>query len=413
MEPTNNEESDDDEYSFLDVAYTQSFLVPQEALEQEGYEGEFMDGPAYKPTMAKKTEYSKQQINRLRGSKKQLLNSTCQFSIVSSNEPMKNDDSHKPYNIEESDEFQVDYEDENIIEEVSPSAHMENINKSCRSILPNNMIDKNEVSAFVNEYSFIDIRQSEVNELPVKPENTNAYSEIKGAFFEGLTNINYYLHDKGVYGLLGIKTLDLDDKNLKRMLFNKEYQYYQKENFLSEFGKIIWFTYRNNFEGLLNRKAFLKITDFHKEIALHENRKIYKSDNGWGCMIRVAQMITARVLYLLENDLKVLPIDEHHFDDDDNVTRSSVYNIKEETDKKDIKKRSVIRLFLDNFRDFDSPYSIQNFVEHAFLKDRKLPGEWYGANSASIIIEKLNTYYKPNKYLEVVVFNDRGIKEKE
>lgn len=324
MEPTNSGEFDDDEYSFIGVSHTESFLVPEDAIGSEGYEGEFMNGPKYKHTIKNNEMYTANKINRLRRNKKKLQNTIGQFSIISNNEERRHDYSPKEPIHEDSGEINFEYnEDECAIEEVSPSAHKANMSITKRSILNKPMKNKNEESNLMNEYSFIDIHDSDAAQLPVKSENTNAYSNIKGAFFEGLTNINYYLHDKGVYGLLGVKTLDFEEENLKRMLYNQEYQYYQKESFLSEFEKIIWFTYRNNFEGLLNRKKFLKITDFHKEIALHQNRKIYKSDNGWGCMIRVAQMITARVFYLLENDYKVLSIDENHFDDS-NTTKESV-----------------------------------------------------------------------------------------
>ena len=64
-------------------------------------------------------------------------------------------------------------------------------------------------------------------------------------------------------------------------------------------------------------------------------------------------------------------------------------------------------MFLDNKRDQKNylhlntpekaPFSIQNFVEHSFSLFKKEPGDWYGTNSASNILESLNTHYKPIK----------------
>ena len=60
-----------------------------------------------------------------------------------------------------------------------------------------------------------------------------------------------------------------------------------------------------------------------------------------------------------------------------------------------------------------APFSIQNFVEHSFYHFNKKPGEWYGTNSAANVLESLNSHYKPIPKLEIVVFNDLGINEKE
>ena len=46
--------------------------------------------------------------------------------------------------------------------------------------------------------------------------------------------------------------------------------------------KIIYFSYRNNFNPISNNNMF---------------RLTYTSDSGWGCMIRCGQMIMSRGLY--------------------------------------------------------------------------------------------------------------------
>lgn len=124
-------------------------------------------------------------------------------------------------------------------------------------------------------------------------------------------------------------------------------------------------------------------------------------------MIRVMQMITSRVLYLIESE-QTQKINSNYFGA--KAVNHTASKIEEKAIKKDNKiKRNIIKMFLDNIRGEKAPFSIQNFVEHGFVAYKKLPGEWYGSNSASIVMERLNTYYKPNKSLEIVVFNDLGI----
>lgn len=114
--------------------------------------------------------------------------------------------------------------------------------------------------------------------------------------------------------------------------------------------KIIWFTYRKNFEGLLNRKNFLDLKNFDKNIEFHKERKILTSDTGWGCMIRVAQMILARVLYLEKSSESEVKIQEDYFRGN-SESISSAMEFKDVDDQEDGLKRSIVKMFLDNVRD--------------------------------------------------------------
>ena len=107
-----------------------------------------------------------------------------------------------------------------------------------------------------NEEEFINIDEEEIEHLPIKLHEQNRYSYYKGVVRGGITNFNYFLHDKGLMKIVGVKTLNLDDEYARVQLFDKPYQLKRNHKFLSEFKKIIWFTYREGFKGLLNRKEF-------------------------------------------------------------------------------------------------------------------------------------------------------------
>lgn len=99
---------------------------------------------------------------------------------------------------------------------------------------------------------------------------------------------------------------------------------------------------------------------------------------------------------------------EDHFGTENEVIKS-IWDVKKEIDEDINFKRKIIKLFLDNKRDEDAPFSIQNFVEHGYVRYGKMPGDWYGINSVANVMETLNSYYKPDRSLEIVVFNDLGI----
>eukprot|EP00344_Euplotes_crassus_P000759 CAMPEP_0196997640 /NCGR_PEP_ID=MMETSP1380-20130617/3187_1 /TAXON_ID=5936 /ORGANISM="Euplotes crassus, Strain CT5" /LENGTH=263 /DNA_ID=CAMNT_0042413921 /DNA_START=132 /DNA_END=923 /DNA_ORIENTATION=+ len=156
---------------------------------------------------------------------------------------------------------------------------------------------------------FVDISESQLKNLPANPAPKNALSYYKGVIRGGITNLNYMLHDKGFMKIVGVAPLEFDDLHPRVNLYNKRYNYKPKSRFLTQFKKIIWFTYRKNFIGLLNRKKFLEKEGINIE-ELNKDRKILTSDTGWGCMIRVAQMILARV-FTLEKETEISKMKIH------------------------------------------------------------------------------------------------------
>ena len=252
------------------------------------------------------------------------------------------------------------------------------------------------------EDTYVSISQSDYEGINDQDDFVN---NIKGAVLEHFTNFNYYLNDTGI---MGVKKLDFKEDGPIVKLFNKHYPITHKNHFSEDFEKIIWITYRNNFKTLFKRKDFLQKVGFdHKQVKIDSNK--LTSDNGWGCMIRVSQMIMANALNRHKSE-NPLPGVEDYFEQQ-RESMSSLCDVQEELENEQEHKRSIIRLFLDNLRGRKSPFSIQNFVEHGYIRYKKLPGEWYGSNSAAIILQELNSKYKPEEKLEIVIFNENGIFE--
>lgn len=107
------------------------------------------------------------------------------------------------------------------------------------------------------------------------------------------------------------------------------------EEFKKLWNGIIWFSYRNNFKPIINNKG-----------------KPFTSDTGWGCTLRVAQMIYAQALQ-----------------------RTDVSN-----------KKDIIRMFMD---DSQSLFSITNITKIGFDKFKVDAGEWYCPSIAVSIISRI------------------------
>ena len=119
----------------------------------------------------------------------------------------------------------------------------------------------------------------------------------------------------------------------------------------------------------------------------------YCSDTGWGCMIRVAQMMIAHTLMkhiryrMGENPNQDITVEEL--------------------------MRIILPLFLDDFIRHESPFSIHNIIQIGKLLLKKGAGEWYGAHSISQVIRSVNEKYNSQySTLKILTFND-GIIYKE
>lgn len=187
-----------------------------------------------KQTVVKNFAVNQHSVERLRRRRKELAESLRGLNTPDKvPRPVHNQiDKHN-----ETTEFVNIHPEEHLSEEdeLSPSNNDDRMKRVTRTFSINHMSQKNmysddEESAHKMDESYIDIHASELENLPVKPFEKDVMTNFKGAVLEGLTNFNYYLTDT-----------------------------FERRDFMEEFEKIIWFTYRNNFEGLLNRKNFLNI----------------------------------------------------------------------------------------------------------------------------------------------------------
>ena len=111
------------------------------------------------------------------------------------------------------------------------------------------------------------------------------------------------------------------------------------------------------------------------------------SDTGWGCMIRVAQMMIAHTLMRHIN----------HRLGSDPKNRLSCEELM----------KVVLPLFLDDYSKHEASFSIHNIIGISKTLIDKGAGEWYGAHSISQVIKVVNeTYNTQYKHFKILTFND-------
>lgn len=146
--------------------------------------------------------------------------------------------------------------------------------------------------------------------------------------------------------------------------------------FQEDFRKKLWLTYRKGFAPLLVEK-----------------NKVAKlqSDAGWGCVIRCTQMIIANAMQKLQ-----------------------LSRLNERLDAKRLSKLNVgiLRYFDDDKRNRpEAAFSVQNVVELGLEDHARLPGEWYGVQTANDIFKKLADMHHVG--LKLCQFKDGEIVTKE
>lgn len=189
----------------------------------------------------------------------------------------------------------------------------------------------------------------------------------------------------------GIET----DEEIAHVLLGKQYHKERLEQLKKDFSKIIWFTYRKNFPKL----NFYKASSVESHI----------SDTGWGCMIRVCQMLFAECLK------KSILDDNSPHELSRNESMNSYGVIKEETylkakkemqkeDYKDYLNFKIIYWFLDSqVNPKIAPYSIQNLSNHISENFEIQPGVWLKPSVVLLALKKIHEEQTSDMNMEIFI----------
>lgn len=178
--------------------------------------------------------------------------------------------------------------------------------------------------------------------------NSKTYFSISTRYYPKITPQNPIIY------ILG-KEFSLKDKEDPKIINHKIEEY---------LNKILWFSYRKNF-------PILKPTTLSKS---------FISDTGWGCSIRVCQMLFAETIKRHLGRLNAVPEDLF-----------------------------IVSLFNDMEQDYyQSPFSIQQISLVSAEMFNILPGSWYSFPHTFLIFEKLYKEYAQKIFspMEFLVFPD-------
>jgi cysteine protease ATG4 len=175
-------------------------------------------------------------------------------------------------------------------------------------------------------------------------------------------------------------------------VFHDSFEQEQYREFLYRFQKILWFSYRKNFQPILKsnfkhtREATAVPESFYELVKnvkseiriMHAGLRLtFTNDEGWGCMLRCSQMMLAETL-----------------------SRTSKFKTSDRSE--------LINLFLDCEK---FPFSIHQLVLSG-NKFGKIPGEWYGPSTVSHVLkERVTSKTQELGYLEVLIVDQGNIYE--
>lgn len=178
-----------------------------------------------------------------------------------------------------------------------------------------------------------------------------------------MDRVNLYYHFEG-------KSYTFNKKSPTYYL-GVQYSPSDSESFEKALQSTLYFSYRDNFPPLTTIK---------------DPRFAFKSDRGWGCMLRSGQMMLAEAV-------------KRNFFTAGGVFQTAAAN--ENLNK-------IVEYFLDTDENpKTSPFSIHNISDMAFKIGKRRPGEWYTATDIFRVLSALIDKYEcnlPELNLRVVLF---------
>ncbi len=308
-------------------------------------------------------------------------------------------------------------------------------NKRYKSIISFSIISGkgniyNEPEEEENINNINDIEELRASDIP--NNNISIWEAIKQQIsnFKNQIIFNYNM-------FTGLKNLNLEDEGLPKeiYIFNEKYSK-QDENIINKLKNIPWFSYRKDFDPI------------------KEKDTIYTSDAGWGCMLRVSQMILAQGIYKLysmqnleqfineyisyfyDNKIPINLLRKSKDDKTDKIINKKkdkvniITNGKEEEDESfdgflivdeskecrmsfvDISMEMIKGLENMSDRNNDkksitSPFSIRNYIktENRITKNGKKVGQWFSNYDVIKIITEINRQMSENNDCDFKIIN--------